>query len=109
MSDENEKEITISKEQREYQYLLNHIQTLLSTVSGKVFCTYLLKSFDVGEQPHIMMRGEDLLDRVSFLRAGNSIYKLLMAASPDMTGSILATIEKDKLYEIQTSIKNGTS
>lgn len=102
MSDNNDgdQEIDLleTKEQREYNELLNHIQTLMSTVSGRVFAKYLLKSFDVGEVPHRMCRGEELIDRTSFLRAGNSIYKLLMAAHPELTGSLLATIEKEKIY-----------
>ena len=103
MSEDNDREILeLTKEEREYEELLNHIQTLLSTLSGRAFVKYLFKSFEVGEVPHIMCRGEDLLDRTSFLRAGNSIYKLIMAASPDIGGQILTIIEKEKNHVIKT-------
>ena len=91
-----------SKEDQEHEELLGHIRTVLSTRSGVAFAKYLLKSFDFGEQPHIMCRGEDLLDRVSFLRAGNSIYKILMQANADLTGQIVSTIEKEKIYASKT-------
>jgi hypothetical protein len=103
MSERDEDVSEISKEVQEHRDLLNHIQTLMSTRSGVAFAKYLLKSFDVGEQPHRMCRGEELIDRVSFLRAGNSIYKLLMEANPELTGQILASIEKEKIYVFKTT------
>lgn len=92
-----------TKEMREHRELLSHVQTVMSTVSGRFFAKYLMKSFDVGEVPHRMCRGEELIDRTSFLRAGNSIYKLLMEANADLTGQLLATIEKEKIYAAKTN------
>lgn len=89
--------------------VLRHLDAVLATQSGILFIKYLFKNFGVGEVPDIMCRGENLLDRVSFLRAGNSIYKLAMAANPKLAGQILAEIEEEKnnVYKKNNSKKSS--
>ena len=48
------------------------------------------------------MEGNFLHDKLGFLRAGNSIYKLVAEANAEMAATILAENEKEryaKLYE----------
>lgn len=76
--------------------MLLDIQAILATKVGKNFITYLFVNLEVGELPVIGLSGEFLLDRLGFLRAGNSIFKMVAEASPEIAGQILGHIEKVK-------------
>lgn len=89
------------KERLEHRDVLLAIQALLVTKPGKDFIKYLFKNFDVAVPPEFGLSGELLHDRIGFLRAGNSIFKIVAESSPEMAGSILAQIEKEKYDQIQ--------
>lgn len=89
------------RERLKHRDVLLDIQAVLATKSGKNFIKYLFESFEVGEMPAIGITGDFLMDRLGFLRAGNSIFKIIAEASPEMAGSILAQVEKEKYDKIQ--------
>jgi len=89
------------KERLEHRDVLLDIQALLATKSGKNFVKYLFKNFEVLEAPPLGLTGEFLADKLGFLRAGNSIYKIIAEASPEIVGVLIAQIEKEKNAEIQ--------
>lgn len=76
------------------------MQELLQTKEGQLVFKYLLKSFDIVEATPIGATGELLFDRLGFLRAGNSIFKLMSKANPNIAGTLLAEIEKERYDEI---------
>jgi hypothetical protein len=86
------------REQAEHQHVMLAIRDVLATPSGKIFIKYLLKSFEVGEMPEIGLPHDILLDKLGFLRAGNSVFKIIAEANNVEAGAILGQIEKEK-YE----------
>lgn len=84
------------KERVEHRNMLLDIQAVLATKQGRSFIKYLLRSFEVGELPQIGLSGDFLMDRLGFLRAGNSIFKIVAEADPAMAGTLLGQIEKEK-------------
>jgi len=91
------------REQAEHQRVLLAIQAVLATKTGKEFIKYLFKSFEVGELPPVGTSGEFLHGHLGFLRAGNSIFKIVSEANPDQAGLILAQIEKERHADIETT------
>ena len=89
------------KERLEHREVLLDIQAVLATKSGKGFIKYLFKNFDVMEAPPMYLSGEMLMDKLGFLRAGNSIYKIVAEANPEIAGAIIGQIEKEKNAQIQ--------
>lgn len=96
MNDINNLDDEEFKERVEHQTALLDIKEVLATKAGKAFIEYLFKSFEVGEIPVIGLTGDLLMDRLGFLRAGNSIFKIVAEANPEIAGMILAKIEKEK-------------
>lgn len=92
---ENERE---RREHLEHQDVLLAINSMIQTDNGKKLFSYLFKSLDVGEVPERGMVQEDLQDYLGFLRAGNSIYKLVCEADPNQAALIVAENERKK-YE----------
>jgi hypothetical protein len=88
------------KERSEHDKVLNAIKDVLATQSGRHFIKYLLKSFDVAETPEIGLPHDVLLDKMGFLRAGNSIFKIVSQANHEIAGALLAQIEKEKYEEL---------
>lgn len=84
------------KERLAHRDVLLDIQAILSTKSGKNFIKYLFSSFQVGELPVVGISGDYLMDRLGFLRAGNSIFKIVAEANPEIAGQLLGQIEKEK-------------
>lgn len=97
------------KEAIEHRDVLLAIRAVLATASGKVLFKYLIKSFDVNELPEIGLEGSILMDRLGFLRAGNSIFKLLAEADAGIAGNLLAEIEKERYAQIYADSKIGPS
>lgn len=98
-------EIELSPEQiqeiadrKEHQEAIESVRAILSTNAGKRFIKYLFQSFDVGEFPEKGLSGEYLHDTLGFLRAGQSIFKLVAEVDPAQAGLILGQIEREK-YE----------
>lgn len=80
----------------EHRDALMDVRAVLATKSGKRFIKYLFKNLDVGELPELGMDGTLLSDRIGFLRAGNSIFKLITESSTEAAGAILAEVEKER-------------
>ena len=95
------------RERAEHHAVLVSLQSVLGTKEGKHFIKYLLKSFDANELPPVGMYGDLLQDKLGFLRAGNSIFKLICQANPDIAGQMIAQVEKEK-YE-QSEFEARTS
>lgn len=100
---------------QERQELLEHRDVLLAIASilklpeGIQIFKYLFKNFDVAELPSRSMEGNILHEYLGFLRAGNSIYKLVCEADFKIAASILSNLEReryDKLCE-QHRIEQG--
>lgn len=95
--EEQELEIKIRTAHRDAKL---DIAAVLSTLPGRRFIKYLFDSLDVGMMPDQLMEGTILHDRLGFLRAGNSIFKLVAEASPEAAGLILAELEKERYDEL---------
>lgn len=93
----------------EHQDALLALGTILKKPEGVKLFKYLFKSFDVGQMPEIGLEGVNLHDRLGFLRAGNSIFKLISEADPEISASILANIERERYDDLirQYKIENG--
>ena len=89
------------KERLEHRGVLQDIQWLIDTKAGKNFVKYLFKNFEVGELPPVGINGDLLMDRLGFLRAGNSIFKIIAEANSEAAGQILGQIEKEKYAEME--------
>lgn len=89
------------KEAMKHREVLLAIQKVLSTKEGKIFVKYLFETFGVLETVPVGMSGDILMEYLGHLRAGNSIFKIVVESSPDLTGQLIAQIEKEKYAEIQ--------
>jgi hypothetical protein len=96
-------------EQSRYDTVLKSLQVMLSHPHGKVFIKYLFESFEVGKVPPAGLYGDALIDLTSFYRAGSSIYEICLAASPELTGSLIAEMirEKEKQNVQETIIQRS--
>lgn len=84
------------REAIEHRDVLLDIRALLGTPSGKNFIKYLFKNLGASEMPEMGLTGEILMDKLGFLRAGNSIFKLVSEANATEAGKLLALIERDR-------------
>lgn len=89
----------------EHRDVLLDIRAILATTSGRNFFKYLFKNFEVNDLPELGLEGVFLHDRMGFLRAGNSIFKLVCEADPTLAATILAQKEKDRYDEIVAESK----
>lgn len=97
------------QENLEHRDVLLAISSVLKTKEGQQIFSYLFKNLDVTCVPDKGMKGEDLQEYLGFLRAGNSIYKLVCEAESEKGASLLARLER-KRYEYaneQYRIENG--
>lgn len=97
------------QEALEHQNTLSNIRTVLNVGAGREFIKYLFNSFNVGHLPPVGMRGEDLIEFMSFLRAGNTIYRILLEAAPEITGQLITELEKGKQDVQNESNQNESS
>lgn len=104
--DLNAEDIKIAIEHRD---VLMDIRAILATTSGRNFFKYLFKNFEVTNLPELGLEGIFLHDKMGFLRAGNSIFKLVCEANAEMAASILAQNEKDRYAELYAESKIGQS
>lgn len=84
------------KEAIEHRNVLLDIRAILATNSGKNFIQYLFKHLGASELPELGLTGEILMDKLGFLRAGNSVFKLIAEADADIAGNLLSKNEKEK-------------
>lgn len=103
------------RENTEHRDVLLAIASIIQTKEGEKLFKYLFKSFEVAQLPDREMKGEELHEYLGFLRAGNSVYKLVCEAEANIAGSILSKLERerydDKLreYSIEFHANTGTS
>lgn len=95
------------REAIEHRDVILHIKAILATSSGKNFFKYLIKHFDTGEVPELGLTGDLLMDRLGFLRAGNSIFNLLAEANYETAGELLAIVTKEKHATLYQEIHDG--
>lgn len=82
----------------EHRDVLLSIAAILKTKEGLQFFKYLFKHLEVATVPDQGMEGNALHDFLGFLRAGNSIYKLVCEADFKTAADLLAKLEREK-YE----------
>jgi len=80
----------------EHRQIVLDIQTILASKSGKSFIKYLFESFEVGILPERGLPQDILMDYLGFLRAGNQIFKIVAEANPEIAGTLLGQIEKER-------------
>lgn len=97
MDYENNKEY---QEQIEHRDVLLAIGVLLKMKEGKQIFSYLFKNIDVCCVPEEGLEGNMLHEYLGFLRAGNSIYKLVCEADYEEAGNILSEIERKKYDDL---------
>lgn len=90
----------------EHRDMLLALRAILSKKEGKDFIKYLFKSFDVGQPPPEGLEGSLLHDRLGFLRAGNSIFKIAAEADNEIAGLLLAQIEKERYDDLRKAHEN---
>ena len=101
------------QEALEHRDVLLAIGSIIKTPAGEKLFKYLFKNFEVAELPDRSVEGNVLHEYLGFLRAGNSIFKLVSEADSVISASILAKIEReryDKLCEqhrIENDIDNN--
>lgn len=86
------------KERVEHQNTLLALGSILKTKEGQQIVKYLFKNFEVGNLPDRSFEGNILHEYLGFLRAGNSIFKLVSEADFEVSSQILAKIERER-YE----------
>jgi len=95
-------EATKYYEEKERQENIEHRDALLAIASvvktkeGEKLFRYLFKNFEVSNLPDRGLDEKDLHEYLGFLRAGNSIYKLVCEADADIAGSILSKLERER-------------
>ena len=98
------------REQLEYRDVLLAVQSLMTTSDGVKVFSYLMKNLNVTKLPEQGMEGVELHDYLGFLRAGNSVYKLLCQADPEEAAKLIAKIERkehddrNERYAIENAI-----
>lgn len=104
LSEEDERHRKIAEEdiraRIEHRDTLLHIQAMLATLSGRHFVKYLFREFEVTKLPPLGMEGNQLMDKIGSLRAGQAIFEIVAEASPELAASILAQIEKERHAQI---------
>jgi len=93
----------------EHQDALLAVNAIIHTPSGKKFIKYLFKSLDVCELPELGFTGELLHEKLGFLRAGNSIFKIVAEANHEVAAVLISEIEKEKHEKLYAEHKNGQS
>lgn len=96
------------REQAKHATALLDIQQVLATKAGKSLFYYLFSELAVADLPQQGMPHDAMLEYLGFLRAGKSIFDIVSEASPEMAGTILAQIQKEryaaKILEARRSV-----
>lgn len=95
------------KEALEHRDVILAVRAILATASGMNYFKYLFKYFDVAQMPQRGLEGNELHDTLGFMRAGNSIFKLVAEANADSASSLLAMIEKERYAELVKDAQAG--
>jgi hypothetical protein len=83
-------------EQLKHDEMLKSISVVISNPHGKKFIKYLFNEFSVGGFPPVGLYGEQLTEFMAYLRAGNSIYKIILESAPEQTGQLISDMEKER-------------
>jgi hypothetical protein len=97
------------RESIEHRDTLLAIASIIKTDEGRKLFKYFFKNFEVGCLPERGFNNDDLQEYLGFLRAGNSIYKLVCEADSEESARIMAKLERERYehkYE-QFRIENG--
>lgn len=84
------------QENVEHRDALLAIASIVKTKEGQKLFRYLFKNFEVANLPDRGLDEKDLHEYLGFLRAGNSIYKLVCEADADIAGNILSKLERER-------------
>lgn len=95
MTEETIKQLELKEAVKEQQ-AIKDIRSIITTQTGRSFLKYLLVTLDFGKMPEPGLPDNLLHDYMGFLRAGNSVFKLIAAADPSLAGQIIAQIEKER-------------
>lgn len=82
-----------------HREVVDAIQKLLAISEGRILIKYLLDSFGVNELPELGLEGNFLHDRLGFLRAGQSLFKIISEADHIEAGRLVAEIERERRNE----------
>lgn len=83
-------------ERIEHRDALLNIRAILATPAGRGFFKYLFTALEVNELPPLGFDSALLMDKLGFLRAGNSIFKLVAEADAQTAADLLAQNEKER-------------
>jgi hypothetical protein len=92
------------KEAAAHQSTLLDIQQILSTKAGRSFIKYLFDSLCVAEVPPLGIQDGFLREHLGHIRAGNSVFNIVAEASPEMAGTILGQLQKEKYVKQKLDI-----
>lgn len=97
------------QERLEHRDVLLAIAAIIKTHEGQKLFEYLFKNFEIAALPPRELKGELLHEHLGFLRAGNSIYKLVCEAASESAASIITTTERKRYEELnhQYRIESG--
>jgi hypothetical protein len=97
--------------QLEHRDVLLAIASIIKSKEGRQFFKYLFKTLDVTGLPDPGMEAQSLHEYLGFLRAGNSIYKLVCEADSEIAANILSKITRENYDDLieQYGIENNTS
>lgn len=90
-----------------HREVILHIRAILATQSGVKFFEYLFEVFGATELPEIGLEGQLLFEKMGFLRAGKSIFKLVSEADYKVAAMLLAKTEKDKADALYKEFEIG--
>lgn len=98
------------RELLEHRDVLLAIASILKTNEGLQLFKYLFKTFEVAQLPEPDMEDKVLTEYLGFLRAGNSIYKLVCEADFNIAGNILSKLERERYERLheQHSIESSS-
>jgi hypothetical protein len=94
-----EEQDNLRAEQLKHDEILKSISVVISSPHGKKFIKYLFNEFSIGGFPPVGLYGEALTEYMAYLRAGNSIYKMVLESAPEQTGQLISDMEKERQDE----------
>lgn len=105
----------LRQESVEHRDALLSIASILQTKEGEKLFKYLFKNFEVANLPPKGMEDKELHEYLGYLRAGNSVYKLVCEADANIAASILSKLERERYdhkleeYRIEQEYANSNT
>lgn len=101
----------VSEEDRkklaDHAVIVRHLGNILGTDSGKIFFKYFIENFSVGEVPEFGLDGNDLHDKIGFLRASKMVFELMSQANQKVAADLFASVQKEKYERLYKEIIDG--